>query len=110
MFYDYEKKMKFPVVPVFVLILLTCFASAIWFISPKDKQNQPETWSAFIYTHGYDSGKYKKTDHFNNYDSCKDFAREQSSFYDDVPWECGSNCAFDTRKQGFQCQEMRNEP
>ncbi len=102
-------KMKFPVVPVFILILFTCVVSAIWFISPSDKNTGPKTWSAFIYNHGYDSGKYKKTDNFGSYETCRDFAREQSAFYDDVPWECGSMCQFDTRKQGFQCKEMKNE-
>lgn len=101
--------MKFPVGPVFVLILLTCFASAIWVVSHHNKKNQPETWTSFVYYHGYDSEKYKKNDNFNSYESCKSFAKEQSSFYDNVPWECGLMCVFDTRKQGFQCQEMRNE-
>ncbi|ABM23471.1 MULTISPECIES: hypothetical protein [Shewanella] len=101
--------MKFPVVPVFILILFTCFASAIWFISPDSKDDHHQTWSSFIYTHGYDSGKYKKTDNFDHYDACRDFARVQSSLYDNVPWECGLNCEFDPRKQGFQCKKMKND-
>ena len=101
--------MKFPVLPVFVLILFSCFISAIWFISSSEKDTRPETWSSFIYTHGFDSGKYKKTDNFDSYETCRDFSKEQSLLFDAAPWECGLKCDFDSRKQGFQCLEMRNE-
>lgn len=101
--------MKFPVVPVFVLILFTCVAGAIWFISPEDTKDREQSWSAYIYTHGYDSGKYQKTDNFGDYETCRDFAREQSQLHNNVPWECGLLCDFNNQKQGFQCKEMRSD-
>ncbi|MGL5359947.1 MAG: hypothetical protein ACRDBI_09580 [Shewanella sp.] len=101
--------MKFPVVPVVVLLLLTCFASAIWAIYVVDRPLRQQTWSSFIYTHGYQSGKYKKTDNFNSYNSCRDATLAQSAFYDNAPWECGQGCQFDSRSQGFHCAAMQNE-
>ncbi|ASJ95475.1 hypothetical protein [Shewanella marisflavi] len=93
---------------LFVFILFALLAGVIYWITAEETQQQPETWSAFVYAHGYNSGRYKKTDDFDDYESCKTFAIEQSKTLGDVLWECGLRCRFDNSRQGFQCDAMQN--
>ncbi|MCG9713058.1 hypothetical protein L1D32_16545 [Shewanella insulae] len=94
---------------LFVIILFSLLAGALYWIALEEETQQaPETWSAFVYAHGYNSGRYKKTDDFEDYESCKAFATEQAKELGDVLWECGLRCRFDNSRQGFQCETMQN--
>ena len=68
LFYRHELKMKFPVVPVFVLIILSCFVSTIWLISSGEKAAQPLTWSFLINFHN-DSVKHKNTNNVYRFEA-----------------------------------------
>nr|WP_110455737.1 hypothetical protein [Shewanella algidipiscicola] len=94
--------------PLLVIILLfsAAAASLIW-INQTQQTSGPETWSAFIYTQGFNSGRYQKQDDFEDYPSCKIFAEQQAQ--GDVVWECGLRCRFDSSRQGFQCETMRRD-
>ena len=93
---------------LFVFTLFALLAGVIYWITAEEAQQQPETWSAFVYANGYNSGRYKKTDDFDNYDNCKIFAVKQSKALGGVLWECGLRCRFDNSRQGFQCETMQN--
>ena len=94
---------------LFVVIIFSLLAGALYWITAEETQQTPETWSAFVYAHGYNSGRYKKTDDFEDYESCKAFATEQAKALGDVLWECGLRCRFDNSRQGFQCETMKNQ-
>ncbi|ABZ78351.1 conserved hypothetical protein [Shewanella halifaxensis HAW-EB4] len=93
----------------FVIILFVGLAAAIFRITPSEISSEPETWSAFIYKNGYNSGKYEKKDDFDSYPSCKAYAEQESDKLQGVAWECGLNCGFDSMRQGFHCETMTNE-
>ncbi|QYJ86541.1 hypothetical protein K0I73_01945 [Shewanella mesophila] len=93
---------------LFVIVLLLIVSAAIVSINQDQKTQEPETWSAFVYAHGYNSGRYKKTDDFDDYPSCKLFAEQQASELGNVVWECGLRCRFDSSRQGYQCETMQN--
>ncbi|MGB2519964.1 hypothetical protein [Shewanella algae] len=101
--------MKFSPSLLITLGLFTALGIVLVAINQDSKPKGPETWSAFIYTHGFDSGRYIKEDDFGDYASCKAFAIEKSQAAEGAPWECGSYCRFDSRRQGFQCEQMRND-
>ncbi len=92
------------------LITAALFLSASFFLQKINQQanKQPDTWSAFVYTNGYNAGTYEKTDDFEDYASCKMFAEQQSLEFGNVAWQCGLNCWFDSSRQGFQCAKMKN--
>ena len=97
-------------IPVlFVVLLFTGLAAAIFSINQSERSPGPETWSAFIYKNGYNSGKYDKKDDFDSYPSCKAYASQASEKLAGVAWECGLNCGFDSMRQGFHCETMTNE-
>ncbi|ABV89037.1 hypothetical protein [Shewanella pealeana] len=94
---------------IFVIVLFSGLAAAIFSINHSETTSQPESWSAFIYKNGYNSGRYDKKDDFDNYPSCKAYAEQESNKLDGAPWECGLNCGFDSMRQGFHCETMTNE-
>ncbi len=75
----------------------------------QQAKEQPDSWSAFVYANGYNSGAYKKTDNFKDYTSCEKFAKQQAHELGEVVWECGLNCWFDSSRQGFQCAKMKRD-
>ncbi|MGS0674939.1 hypothetical protein [Shewanella sp. 0m-4] len=93
---------------LFVIILFAGLAAAIFSIN-QSETSESETWSAFIYKNGYNSGKYDKKDDFDSYPSCKAYAQQASDKLGGVAWECGLNCRFDSMRQGFHCETMTNE-
>lgn len=94
---------------IFVALLFTALAAAIFTINHDEKNSQPESWSAFIYKNGYNSGRYDMKDGFDSYPSCKAYAQQASDKLNGVAWECGLNCGFDSMRQGFHCETMTNE-
>ncbi|MCZ4337166.1 hypothetical protein [Shewanella colwelliana] len=93
---------------LFVALLFSVVGAVIIWINQGQQRDEPETWSAFVYANGYNSGRYKKTDDFDDYVSCKTFATEQAQQLGNVVWECGLRCRFDASRQGFQCETMQN--
>ncbi|QLE87048.1 MULTISPECIES: hypothetical protein [Shewanella] len=93
---------------LFIVSIIAIVAFAISQINQSEQHHYSETWSAFVYTHGYNSGRYQKTDDFSDYQQCKTFAQQQSADQGDVVWQCGLNCRFDSSRQGFQCETMKN--
>lgn len=94
---------------IFVILLFTGLVWTIFNINQTEQSNSYATWSSFIYKNGYNSGKYEKTDDFDDYPSCKVFSEQQSKQLNNVVWECGLNCSFDSMRQGFHCEKMTNE-
>lgn len=94
---------------LFVVLLFIGLGAAIYHINQTEVSSHPESWSAFIYKGGYSSGNYHKQDDFDDYPSCKTYAENESSKLNDVAWECGLNCRFDSMRQGFHCETMKNE-
>lgn len=96
--------------PLLVSILLfSAAAASLIGINQTQQDSGPETWSAFVYSQGFNSGHYQKQDDFNDYPSCKAFAIQQAKAQGDVVWECGLRCRFDSSRQGFQCETMRRD-
>lgn len=93
---------------LFIIVLFSILVGAIAWINQAQQSKGPETWSAFVYTHGYNSGRYKKTDDFEDYLSCKAFAQQQADQLGNPVWECGLRCRFDSSRQGYQCDTMKN--
>ncbi|WP_394204587.1 hypothetical protein [Shewanella waksmanii] len=93
---------------LFILGVVAILAVVITSINHSEKSVQPASWSAFIYTHGYNSGRYDKKDDFADYQQCKAYAEQQSALKGDVAWQCGLNCRFNNSRQGFQCETMKN--
>ncbi len=56
--------MKFSPSLLITLGLFTALGIVLVAINQDAKPKGPETWSAFIYTHGFDSGRYIKEDDF----------------------------------------------
>ncbi|MEZ9595764.1 hypothetical protein AB4298_14110 [Shewanella sp. 10N.261.52.F9] len=94
---------------LFVSLLFVGLAAAIYSIQQSETSSGPETWSAFIYKNGYNSGKYEMKHDFTDYPSCKTYAQQESAKFDGVTWECGLNCRFDSMRQGFHCETMVND-
>ncbi|MGS0682553.1 hypothetical protein ACVBIL_15495 [Shewanella sp. 125m-7] len=94
---------------LFVALLFIGLTAAIFSINQSEAPSGPETWSAFIYKNGYNSGKYDKKDDFDSYPSCKAYAQQASEKLGGVAWECGLSCRFDSMRQGFHCDTMSNE-
>jgi len=94
---------------IFVISLFMTLGVTIYLINQSEASDEPETWSSFVYTNGYNSGRYKKVDDFEDYPSCRAYSLEKSVEHDQAPWECGLRCRFDSSRQGFQCETMENE-
>ncbi|WP_076412063.1 hypothetical protein [Shewanella sp. UCD-KL12] len=94
---------------IIVTIIFTTLGASLYLINRSETHNEPETWSSFVYTNGYNSGRYKKVDDFNDYQSCRTFSLETSAKFDNAPWECGLRCRFDSSRQGFQCEKMQSD-
>lgn len=94
---------------IFVVLLFSGLGGAIYYINQTEKSAKPESWSAFIYKNGYNSGRYDKKDGFDSYPNCKAYAQQQSAKLEDAAWECGLNCRFDSMRQGFHCETMENK-
>ncbi len=94
---------------LFVTLLFTGLVAAIFSINQSETSTAIQSWSAFIYKNGYNSGQYDKKDDFDSYQHCKLYAEKASKQLDGVTWECGLNCRFDSMRQGFHCDAMSNE-
>ncbi|WOT04763.1 hypothetical protein [Shewanella youngdeokensis] len=94
---------------VFVILLFCALSWAIVSINQTEKSLVDDNWSSFIYKNGYNSGGYDKQDNFDNYQSCKEFSQQQSQKLNNATWECGLNCRFDAKRQGFHCDKMTND-
>lgn len=94
---------------IFVVLIFTILAATLYLITDSEKSPSPETWSSFVYTNGYNSGRYKKVDDFESYQACREFSLEKSFQFENVPWECGLRCRFDSSRQGFQCETMESD-
>ncbi|MCL1050103.1 hypothetical protein L2755_10755 [Shewanella abyssi] len=94
---------------IFVILLFTGLTWTIVSINQSEQTSSYETWSSFIYKGGYNSSRYEKTDDFDDYPSCKAFSEQQSKRLNNVVWECGLNCSFDSMRQGYHCKTMTNE-
>lgn len=93
---------------IFVVLIFIALGSTLYLITDSEKSQSPETWSSFVYSNGYQSGRYKKEDDFESYQACRAFSLEQSVQFDNAPWECGLRCRFDSSRQGFQCEAMES--
>lgn len=91
------------------IVLFMLFTLVVVGIYRSEHKNEVERWTAFIYTHGFDSGQYRKIDDLTNYSECKTHAETLSAQFDHAPWECGRLCRFDNQRQGYQCQLMKND-
>lgn len=94
---------------IFVVTLFMTLGLTLYLINQSEASDEPETWSSFVYTNGYNSGRYKKVDDFEDYPSCRGYSLEKSAENGQAPWECGLRCRFDSSRQGFQCETMENE-
>ncbi len=94
---------------IFVITLFTCLGVTLYLINQSEASDEPQTWSSFVYTNGYNSGRYKKVDDFEDYPSCRAYSLEKSTEYNHAPWECGLGCRFDSTRQGYQCKKMENK-
>ena len=101
--------MKLSMAGVFTLGLFASVIATVAWINHSEQKDDTETWTAFVYTHGYESGRYQKTDNLENYQACKSFAQALSAEFDAAPWECGLQCGFDSRRQGYQCEKLKND-
>ncbi|MFQ6371570.1 hypothetical protein [Shewanella sp. YIC-542] len=99
-------KLSMPV--IFTLCLFGAALVAVLWINDSSPKNVTSNWTAFIYHHGFGSANYLKQEDFSDYASCRQYAMAQSQQYDNAPWECGKGCRFDSRRQGYMCDEMRN--
>ncbi|QVK24199.1 hypothetical protein KHX94_06415 [Shewanella dokdonensis] len=90
------------------LLLAGCGSSDRFWISRSSSSTIPEGWTAFVYHHGFGSANYLKKEGFATYQQCREYAVAQSTKYENAPWECGGGCRFDSRRQGYVCEEMRN--
>ncbi|MCL1075868.1 hypothetical protein [Shewanella dokdonensis] len=100
--------MKVSVPIVFTCCLLVAVAATVFWISRSSSSTIPEGWTAFVYHHGFGSANYLKKEGFATYQQCREYAVAQSTKYENAPWECGGGCRFDSRRQGYVCEEMRN--
>lgn len=91
------------------LVLFSSLAAAIYFINASEQDARPESWSSFIYTGDYGSGRYQKQDGFPNLETCRNYSNDKENNANSSPWECGLHCEFDSRRQGFECQTMEND-
>ncbi|MPY25929.1 hypothetical protein FM037_02110 [Shewanella psychropiezotolerans] len=94
---------------ILVTLIFIALGTSLYLINSSEKSHSPETWSSFVYTNGYNSGRYKKQDDFISYETCREHAVETSVRFDNAPWECGLRCRFDSSRQGFQCETMKRE-
>ncbi|WP_064791283.1 hypothetical protein [Shewanella woodyi] len=101
--------MKTAQMSLLTLVIFLVLGITLYLISPANQKEQPESWSSFVYTQGYESGRYKKLDDFNDYASCRAYSIETSEKFEQAPWECGLRCRFDSSRQGFQCEAMENK-
>lgn len=97
-----------PAIILVTLIFIT-LGTSLYLINSSEKSHSAETWSSFVYTNGYNSGRYKKQDDFISYEACSEHALATSVKFDNAPWECGLRCRFDSSRQGFQCETMKRE-
>lgn len=93
---------------VFTAFLFISAGYVLKVIDIQQSSDTPDTWSAFVYSSGYNAGIYDKTDNFTDYSSCKAFAEQQSTTLGNIAWQCGLNCWFDSSHQGYQCAKMKN--
>ncbi|MDF0534733.1 hypothetical protein KDN34_02085 [Shewanella yunxiaonensis] len=100
--------MKLSAPIILTIALFAAFASAIFWINQNSQETIPDTWTAFVYHHGFGSANYLKKEGFTSYQQCREYATTQSAKYENSPWECGGGCRFDSRRQGYVCEEMRN--
>lgn len=99
-----------PAMPFIVaIIIFTGFGTALYGISQSEQTKTAEVWSAFIYNNGFNSGRYQKEDGFQSFKQCKAYAESAESNPNGANWECGLNCGFDSRRQGFQCDTMMHK-
>ncbi|MBW8182779.1 hypothetical protein [Shewanella nanhaiensis] len=101
--------MKTAQMSLLTLVIFLALGVTLYLIGPTNQKEQPESWSSFVYTQGYESGRYKKLDDFNDYTSCRAYSIETSAKFEQAPWECGLRCRFDSSRQGFQCEAMENK-
>ncbi|MCL1045326.1 hypothetical protein Q4601_16065 [Shewanella sp. 1_MG-2023] len=94
---------------VVVLILLIAVITAVIMINQSNQHKGPAVWSSFVYKNGYTSAAYEMDTDFTDYQSCKVHAQTVSAKYDNAPWQCGSQCRFDSMRQGFECESMMND-
>ncbi|GIU50839.1 hypothetical protein TUM4249_13090 [Shewanella sp. KT0246] len=78
-------------------------------INLSNQHKGPEIWSSFVYKNGYNSAAYEMETDFTSYESCKVHAQSISAQYNNAPWQCGSQCRFDSMRQGFECESMVND-
>ena len=94
---------------VIILVLLITVVAAVVMINQSNQHKGPEVWSSFVYKNGYNSAAYEMDTDFTDYPSCKEHAQTVSAKYDNAPWQCGSQCRFDSMRQGFECESMLND-
>lgn len=100
--------MKLSVPVIFTCCLLITVSAVVFWINRNSQPTIPNDWTAFVYHHGFGSANYLKKEGFTDYQQCRDYARTQSAKYENAPWECGGGCRFDSRRQGYVCEDMRN--
>lgn len=94
---------------IIILSLVLATVSAVTYINKANESDSTETWTSFVYKNGYESASYVMQDGFNDYESCKVYSQEMSATYSSAPWQCGSQCRFDSMRQGFECESMIND-